>query len=156
MLEIRDGFFSFSRKEDSIERERCLDGIYIIRSNVTKAEFPAKQLVDGYQSLQYVEQDFRTMKTAHLEMRLVHHRLEDRVRAHAFLCMLACYVLWHIRRSLEPMLQNPKVSLKLLFENLDSIQRNSAKAAGQCFDIVTTANDEQREIFRLLGVQLPL
>jgi transposase len=155
-LEIRDGFFSFNRNEDSIERERCLDGIYIIRSNVTAAELSAQQLVDGYKSLQNVEQDFRTMKTTHLEIRPVYHRLEERVKAHAFLCMLACYVLWHIRRSLEPMLQDPKLSLKLILENLDSIQRNSAEAAGQSFDIVTMVNDEQREIFRLLGVQIPL
>jgi transposase len=155
-LEIRDGVFNFSRKEDSIERERCLDGIYIIRSNVKETEFPARQLVDGYKSLQNVEQDFRTMKTTHLEMRPVYHRLEERVKAHAFLCMLSCYVIWHMRRSWEPVLQNPKVSLKLLFEKLGSIQRNIAEAGGRNFEIVTRANDEQRELFRLLGVQLPL
>lgn len=61
-----------------------------------------------------------------------------------------------MQRSWEPVLQNPKVSLKLLLEKLGAIQRNSAEAAGRSFDIVTRATEEQQELYRLLGVQLPL
>lgn len=156
MLEISDGKFEFSRKTASIEREQCLDGIYIIRSNVEKEELSANELITGYKSLQHVEQAFRTMKTTQLEIRPVYHRLEERVKAHAFLCMLAYYVIWHIRRSLEPLLRDPKVSLRLLLEQLASIQRNTVEVGGQRFEMSTQASDEQKEIFHLLGVGVPV
>jgi len=154
-LEIRDGHFEFSRKADSIERERCLDGIYIIRSNVPQSEMAAEDLVAGYKSLQHVEQAFRAIKTTHLEIRPVYHRLEERVKEHAFLCMLAYYVVWHMRQSLKPLLYNPKVSLKLLLERLGSLQRNTVEVAGQSFEMATQPTEEQYEIFRLLGIQPP-
>ena len=43
-------------------------------------------------------------KSVDLKVRPVHHRLADRVRAHVFLCMLAYYVEWHMRRLLAPLL----------------------------------------------------
>ena len=102
--EIKDGQFTFRRNEEQIAREAELDGIYIIRSNVPAQQMDAAQLVRQYKGLSQVEQAFRTIKTISLQVRPVFHYLADRVRAHIFLCMLAYYVEWEMRKRLAPLL----------------------------------------------------
>jgi transposase len=101
--EIEEGSFLFERDQESIRREGALDGIYVIRTSVPKETLEAEATVDAYKSLSTVERAFRTEKTD-LEVRPIHHRAPDRVRAHVFLCMLAYYVQWHMRRALAPVL----------------------------------------------------
>ena len=102
--ESTDDGFSYVRNEDRIAVEAALDGIYVIRTNVPAEELPAEEAVRSYKSLSRVERAFRSYKTVDLKVRPVHHRLEGRVRAHVFLCMLAYYVEWHMRRALAPLL----------------------------------------------------
>jgi hypothetical protein len=104
MLTIGDGSFEWKRREDAIAREAQLDGIYIIRTSVTKEKLSAEDAVRTYKSLSLVERAFRCLKGVDLLIRPIHHRDEDRVRAHIFLCMLAYYVEWHMRRALAPLL----------------------------------------------------
>jgi transposase len=94
VLDIRDGHVSFHRDEANIAAEATLDGIYVIRTSVPKDRFSAEAAVGAYKSLAQVERAFRP----------IHHWLADRVRAHVFLCMLAYYVEFHMRRALAPML----------------------------------------------------
>jgi len=96
--------FSFERIQSSIDRESELDGVYVIRTNVPAAEASSEDAVRYYKELSNVERAFRSLKSVDLKVRPIHHRLENRVRAHVFLCMLAYYVEWHMRRSLAPML----------------------------------------------------
>ena len=96
--------FSWERNEGRIAEEAALDGIYVIRTNVSADTLPAEEAVRAYKGLSRVERAFRSYKTVDLKVRPVHHRLEGRVRAHVFLCMLAYYVEWHMRRSLAPLL----------------------------------------------------
>jgi hypothetical protein len=103
-LEITEEVFTFRRNEERIREEARLDGVYVIRTSVPEEEMEAEAVVRSYKELSHVEWGFRDSKTGHLEIRPIHHRLEDRVRAHAFVCMLAYYVLWHMRRALAPML----------------------------------------------------
>ena len=103
-LEITDASFSYRRNEDKIAAEARLDGIYVIRTSVPAEALSAEQSVEAYKSLSTVERAFRTIKTVDLKVRPIHHRLEDRVRCHIFLCMLAYYVEWHMRRDLAPLL----------------------------------------------------
>jgi hypothetical protein len=103
-LQITDERFAFARKTEQIEAEAALDGIYILRTSVTEDELPAADVVRAYKSLEHVERAFRTLKGPELEIRPVHHRLEDRVRAHVFLCMLAYYLTWHLREAWTPLL----------------------------------------------------
>ncbi len=103
-FEITDTSFSYRRKEKQIAEEARLDGIYIIRTSVPQEVLSAEQSVEAYKSLSTVERAFRTIKTVDLKVRPIHHRLEDRVRCHIFLCMLAYYVEWHMRRDLAPIL----------------------------------------------------
>ena len=102
-LEIADGAFSYQRNQEQIEQEALLDGIYIVRTDQPATRIPASALVRAYKQLKVNEHAFREMKTP-LEIRPIHHRLEDRVRAHAFLCMLACYVQYELAKRLTPML----------------------------------------------------
>jgi transposase len=103
-LHIEDDSFRYERKPDSIEREKRLDGIYVIRTNVKSEAMSSSEVVRSYKRLSNVERAFRSLKTVDLKVRPIHHRLADRVRAHVFLCMLAYYVEWHMRRKLAPLL----------------------------------------------------
>jgi transposase len=103
-LEIADSAVTFQRKKDSIEAEAELDGIYVIRTSVLAEQMSAEQTVHSYKQLSAVEQAFRSLKTVDLKVRPIYHYLADRVKAHVFLCMLAYYVEWHMRRRLAPML----------------------------------------------------
>jgi transposase len=103
-IQIEEDGFHYERKPDSIEREKKLDGIYVIRTNVKAAALSSPEVVRSYKQLSHVERAFRSLKTVDLKVRPIHHRLDDRVRAHVFLCMLAYYVEWHMRRKLAPLL----------------------------------------------------
>ena len=102
-LEITDTSFRFERDPERIENEARLDGVYVIRTTVPGEEMTAEAAVAAYKSLSQVERAFRSSKTD-LDIRPLHHHTEPRVRAHVFLCMLAYYVEWHLRRALAPLL----------------------------------------------------
>jgi transposase len=103
-LTIEDTNFSFTRDEESIAREAALDGIYVIRTSVSATALSADEAVRSYKRLAQVERAFRSLKSVDLKVRPIHHRLEQRVRAHILLCMLAYYVEWHMRQTLAPIL----------------------------------------------------
>ncbi len=102
--EIEDDSFSYRRNQARIDEEAALDGFYIIRTNVPEDQLTAADAVRSYKSLSRVERAFRSLKSVDLKVRPIYHRLDDRVRAHVFLCMLAYYVEWHMRRALAPLL----------------------------------------------------
>jgi hypothetical protein len=96
--------FSFARSPLRIAEEARLDGFYVIRTSVEDRALAAESVVGAYKSLARVERAFRSLKTVDLHLRPIHHWLASRVRAHVFLCMLACHVEWHMRECLKPML----------------------------------------------------
>ena len=104
ILDIREDGFDYRRKEESVREEQLLDGFYIVRTSLSAEEMDGEQVVRTYKGLSAVERAFRTLKTTELEVRPIFHRLADRVCAHVFLCMLAYYVEWHMRRALAPLL----------------------------------------------------
>jgi transposase len=103
-VEITDTSMTYRRKHEQIEAEAALDGIYVIRTSVPETVLSAEDTVRSYKSLSRVERAFRTFKTVDLKVRPIFHHLEDRVRSHVFVCMLAYYVEWHMRDDLAPML----------------------------------------------------
>ena len=124
-IEITDARFTFTRKADAIAAEAATDGIYIVRTSLTPEVLDDATTVRTYKSLSQVERAFRCIKhapgrltrgTVDLHVRPVHHWLADRVRAHVFLCMLAYYLEWHMRRALAPLL-------------FDATDREAAEAA---------------------------
>lgn len=98
-VEIADGHFTFARKTEQIAEEAALDGIYVLRTSVAEGRLDAPDVVRAYKQLKEVEKGFRALKGPDLEIRPIHHRLERRVRAHIFLCMLAYYLEWHLRHT---------------------------------------------------------
>lgn len=103
-LTITDDTFRCERDEESIAAEAILDGIYVIRTTVSAERMSSDDVVRSYKSLANVERAFRCIKTVDLQIRPIHHRKAERVRAHVFLCMLSYYVEWHMRRALAPIL----------------------------------------------------
>jgi transposase len=103
-LKITDGALSFARKTAEIAEEAATDGLYVVRTSLPEATLGDADTVRSYKSLSRVERAFRCIKTVDLHVRPVYHWLEDRVRAHVLLCMLAYYLEWHMRQCLAPML----------------------------------------------------
>jgi len=99
--DIVDTKIQFSRKESVIAGCEQYDGLYVIKSNVSKDLMTKSEIVEAYKSLINVEIAFRTMKTVHLEIRPVYHRTIERIEAHVFICMLAYYLLWHMHAALN-------------------------------------------------------
>jgi len=115
-LRITDEGFEYERDMRKIAAEADLDGIYVIRTSVPVARLCAEDTVRTYKGLSAVERAFRSLKTVDLKVRPFFHRLAERVRGHVFLCMLAYYIEWHMRRSLAPLLfddEEPEVAESL-------------------------------------------
>jgi hypothetical protein len=100
---ITDDTLAVARRQDQIDAEAALDGIYVIRTPIPASELDGPGVVTAYKNLKYVERDFRSIKADDLDLRPIFHRLDDRVRAHVLICMLACYLTWHLRRAWAPL-----------------------------------------------------
>ena len=103
-LTITDTAVKYQILEAQVAAEAALDGIYVIRTGLPKKQMSAPDAVRSYKALAQVERAFRSLKTVDLKIRPIHHRLESRVRAHIFLCLLAYYVEWHLIEAWRPLL----------------------------------------------------
>jgi transposase len=110
---ITDDDLTFERKMEDIDAERFLDGIYVLRTNLDAAVLDSSSTVKAYKQLSNVERAFRSIKTVDLEIRPIHHRLPERVRAH----VLTYYLEWHMRQVLRP----------ILFEDHDKAAAEAAR-----------------------------
>jgi Transposase DDE domain len=102
-LAITDTTLAITRRQTQIDAEAALDGVYVLRTSIGADRLDPPGIVLAYKSLANVERDFRTIKVDDLDLRPIHHRLEDRVRAHVLICMLAAYLVWHLRRAWAPL-----------------------------------------------------
>ena len=118
-VKITDADLTFERKTEQINAEALLDGIYVLRTDVKPAILDAAGTVRAYKNLATVERAFRSIKTVDLEVRPIHHRRAQRVRAHVQLCMLAYYLEWHMRQVLKP----------ILFDDHDSAAAEAARTS---------------------------
>jgi Transposase DDE domain len=100
---ITDTEFAFERNQTAIDAEAALDGIYVLRTSVDADTLDAAAVVAGYKKLANIERDFRIIKTDDLDLRPIYHRLDQRVRAHLLICLLACYLVWHLRKAWAPL-----------------------------------------------------
>ena len=150
-LDITDTGFSYRRDKEGIAAEAALDGLYVIRTSIDEGKLDSKEVVGSYKLLAGVERAFKTMKSVDLQVRPVHHRLEDRVRAHIFICMLAYYVRWHMERAWAPLLF--KDEAKLVAEDVVAPARRSASALAKAHT-QRLADDTVVHSFRSLLTQL--
>jgi hypothetical protein len=100
---ITDTSLAITRRADQITAEAALDGIYVLRTPLPASQLDAPATVAAYKNLSHVEDDFRSLKTIDVDLRPIHHYLSERVRAHALICMLAAYLIWHLRAALTPL-----------------------------------------------------
>lgn len=103
-LDIGEDTFTYRIRQDRVEQEAALDGLYVIRTSLSSEQADDGQTVRHYKKLANVERAFRSIKTVDLKVRPIYHHLERRVRAHIFVCMLAYYVEWHMREAWRPIL----------------------------------------------------
>jgi transposase len=146
---ITDKSFSFTRDDTAITAEAALDGIYVVRTNLTAEQSDAANTVRAYKNLAVVERAFRSLKTVDLELRPVYHWTAPRVRAHVLLCMLAYYLEWHMRQSLAP----------LLFDDHDPIGREAQRTSPVAKAKPSTAAHEKaksKQTDPAHGVRLPV
>ena len=177
VLEITEHSFSYRRNPQTIAAEAALDGLYIVRTNLSATQLDAEATVRAYKGLSVVERAFRSYKTVDLKVRPIYHYTADRVRAHVFICMLAYYLEWHLRQRLAPLLfddhdvaaaehkarskrtdsNQPVHSLRTLLDDLATITKNQVlpKLPGsEPFEVITRPTELQSTVFRLLGVRL--
>jgi hypothetical protein len=103
VITITDDSLTVARSQAQIDAEAALDGFYVLRTPIPASQLDAAGVVTAYKNLKYVERDFRSIKADDLDLRPVFHRLEERVKAHVLICMLACYLTWHLRRAWAPL-----------------------------------------------------
>ena len=150
-VQITDMEFTYSRKHQEIAEEAALDGFYILTTNHTAKDVPAGDVVRAYKNLEQVETAFRSMKGPDLQIRPIHHRLEDRVRCHVLICMLAYYLTWHLKAAWKPLLFTD--------ENLPATEDPVAKAvrspaADKKARTKRTTDGEQAHSYRTLLADL--
>src|SRR5512135_155245 len=103
ILDIAERRIAWRRDQDSIDAEAATGGIYVIRTPVPADVLDAPGAVAAYKDLARLERDFRHIKAGDLDLRPIWHRPEDRVKAHVLICMLGCYLLWHLRQAWAPL-----------------------------------------------------
>jgi transposase len=157
---IQEGRLEYQVKEGAVVQEELLDGCYVVSTTVSKELLDSQQTVSTYKSLSCVEQAFSSMKTLALEIRPVYHHKDERIRSHAFLCMLAYYVYWHMRERLAPLFaedgqgRNREWTMENVLENLEGIRKERIQVSGSEFEQVSQPNERQQRILDLLKVRL--
>ncbi len=164
-LEIAPGRFAFARRSEQIAEEAALDGIYVLRTSVSEPELRAPEVVSSYKQLARVERAFRDLKGPDLCIRPIHHRLEGRVRAHVFLCMLALYLECHLRerwRELtfadeEPPERPDPVAKAQRSRSAEAKAKRKANGAGQPVgsfrDVLAELSLQTKNTVRLAGTE---
>jgi hypothetical protein len=157
--QVVDGRLVWNFDTEAIAAEKAFDGCYVIRTTVAAEHLATDDVVARYKSLTQVEQAFRHLKTVSLELRPVYHKKDDRIRAHAFLCMLSYYLLWHAKERLRPLLDGDPGpdgwTLDLVWETLKSLRQQRVSVAGAEFKQLTESTTKQTRLLELLRVTLP-
>lgn len=158
--EVVDGRLQWRWEPARVDGEQTLDGCYVIRTTVRAERMDRQEVVNTYKQLALVERAFRNMKTVQLEVRPVHHKLDDRIRAHVLLCTLAYYLQWHFQKRLEPLFakngqeKDRFWTLENIIERLKSIRREVIEINGVPCRIVSTPEPDQAEILKLLKIKM--
>ena len=154
------GNLTYSLDEAKIGQESCLDGCYVIYTDVSQEDMTAAETVHNYKRLIQVEQAFRNMKTVRLEIRPVYHKTDDRIKCHVFICMLAYYVMWHMKQMLKPLFDadrtgaGRKYTFDYVIETLKSIRKETVEICDAKSSVITTPSNEQKHILKLLEITI--
>ena len=153
-------YFAYSLNETKIQQEASMDGCYIIYTDLAADDLSVIETVKSYKSLLHIEQAFRNMKTVRLEIRPIFHKTDDRIRCHVFICMLAYYLMWHMKQRLRPFMDadgvgaHRKYTFDYIMQCLKNIMKGTVDFCGTTSNVVTPPSEEQSRILQLLGVKL--
>lgn len=159
-VEIKDGKVTWERNEHKIKEAEALDGLYVIYTDVKEEEMNISEVVQTYRKLIGVEQAFRNLKTAQLEIRPIYHKTDDRIKCHVFLCMLAYYLMWNAKQRLIPLFetdqegQNRKYTFDHIIERLKSIRKETVEIEKIATTVITECDEEQQKILTYLNVKI--
>ncbi len=166
ITQITDTSFTYRRDTGQIAAEAALDGIYVIRTSVTEDTLDASGAITAYKNLKYVERDFRVTKADDLDLRPIYHYLEQRVRGHVLICMLACYLTWHLRAALaELTFTDPGIPVPVSpvapaqrsqeAKNKDAAKRNAGKLPVRKYgDLLSHLSTLDRQTITFSGHQI--
>ena len=165
---VQDGRLEWSLNAAAVAAAQALDGCYVIKTTVSAEAMDKNEVVARYKSLSQVEQAFRNMKSVSLEMRPVHHKKDDRIRAHVLLCMLAYHLQWHLVNRLKPLFEHqdtklergmePKErtwTLQSVLDTLKSVRANDVSVGEVEFKQISEPSQEALKVLELLRVKLP-
>ena len=159
-IKIEDGKITYSIKEDKIAEEELYDGHYVIFTDVGKEQMDIKEVVDSYRALAGVEQAFENLKSSKLELHPVYHKTDERINCHVFLCMLAYYLLWHMKQRLKSLFDDDckgrkrHYTVEFIIELLKNIQKQLVEFNGIETFFLSEPSEEQQKIFDLLNIKL--
>jgi len=151
---------TYRLNETKIEEESCLDGCYVVYTDASSEDINALETVENYKRLAKVEQAFRNLKTAQLEIRPVYHKTDKRIKCHVFICMLSYYVMWHMKQRLQSLFYTAgegvgrKYTFDYIMETLKCIRKETIKFCSAVSSKITTPTDEQNHFLNLLGVKI--
>lgn len=156
-IEIKEGYFAYSRKPNLIEEADILDQLYMLET--TEEELSAEEVQQGYKNLSVVESDFRTIKSS-LDIRPVNHRKEETTKGHVFICFLALYLRVELEIQLKPLLKQ-KHTFSSLLSQLREIRQSKLVAGKHQRSILNQLNPLQRKILstlkmRVMPIQTPV
>lgn len=159
VTKITDGVFTWSFDAEKIKDEEQFDGCYVIFTNIPEEEMGIQEVVKNYRKLIRVEQAFRNLKTARLEIRPVYHKTDERIRCHVFLCMLSYYLMWNMKQRLKPIMdqdvdgKNKEYTFDHIMEILKAIRKERISFSGVESEFITERDVEQEQIANLLGIK---
>ena len=159
-LEIKDGKITWKRNQSIISEAEALDGLYVIYTDVLEGEMNISEVVQTYRKLIGVEQAFRNLKTAQLEIRPIYHKTDDRIKCHVFLCMLSYYLMWNAKQRLSSLFEadqegpNKKYTFEHIIERLKSIRKETVEIEGIATKVITECDEEQQTILNHLNVKI--
>lgn len=160
LWEIQDAQLVWSLDTEQVQAEETLDGCYVVRTDVAKDTFGKDEAVACYRRLMHVEQAFRNLKTVLLELRPIFHHKDERIEAHAFICLLAYYLQWHLMQRLEPLFaadgegENRRWTLDGVIERLKGIRQDIVRFQDVDCPRTTIPDKEQQHILDLLKVTI--
>lgn len=148
---VVNGAIEYARKNEVIENDEKFDGLYVIRGESLPETFTAIEIVNTYKSLIHVEQAFRSLKTTQLEIRPYFHKTPDRIKAHVFICMLSYYLMWHLKKALAPLLEEPHtITIDHVIEVMKSMQTGNMTIGGIQSSFVARPTPIQKQILQFL------
>jgi transposase len=138
-----------------------LDGCYVIETDVSKTIMEGQAVHDRYKDLQQVERDFRTLKTAFLEVRPIYLRNAARTKAHVFVAMLALKIVRELRQLLVKEFGTTEQDKMAL--TLEDVLTHLGRLCLQIYPIkegsdithIPVADETQTKILKAIGVIWP-